>query len=189
MNQQVTIDRASATRLDERLFTVSEFARMIECGAFEDMRVELVDGVLERMSPATGNHAQPHADVNGQLWMAYRGSDFFVAAELAVRTGDLKVRGIDVAVVKNSAPRDAIVDAVDLILAVEVAHSTQTRDLNEKLPEYALAGIPEYWVVDTKARVVHVMRDLADGAYRERRIIPFGTSITPPQTNGEFIVT
>ncbi len=36
---------------------------MVEAGAFEGMKVELIDGELERMNPPMGGHAQAQASV------------------------------------------------------------------------------------------------------------------------------
>jgi Uma2 family endonuclease len=38
-------------------FTTAEFLRMGESGAFDDIKVELVDGELERMNPPQTAHA------------------------------------------------------------------------------------------------------------------------------------
>jgi Uma2 family endonuclease len=189
MNKPATIDVHSAKPFDERHLTVRDIDRMIAHGELADARVELVGGVLERMSPAHGNHGSHHVGIGAKLWHAYQESDYFVASELAVKTGDATVRGVDIAVVRNSAPRDRIITASDIILAVEIADTTLERDLNEKQPEYALAGIPEYWVVDINAATVHVMRDLADGIYREKRAAPFGTDLAPPSSPVTIQVT
>ncbi len=44
-------------------FTTAEFLRMVESGAFEGMKVELIDGELERMNPPMGGHAAAQANV------------------------------------------------------------------------------------------------------------------------------
>jgi Uma2 family endonuclease len=53
----------------------------------------------------------------------------------------------------------AIEGAPDLVLEI-LSPSTRERDLGEKLALYARFGIPEYWVVDPKARsiTVYVLR-------------------------------
>jgi hypothetical protein len=50
-------------------FTADDFSRMLDVGAFSDMpgKIELVDGVIARMSPAQN----PHFSINGSycgLW-------------------------------------------------------------------------------------------------------------------------
>jgi Uma2 family endonuclease len=51
------------------------------------------------------------------------------------------------------------------MLVVEVADSSMMRDREEKLPIYAEAGVPEYWIVDAKTATVLVMTEPAGGRY------------------------
>ena len=51
-------------------------------------------------------------------------------------------------------------------LVVEVAVSSQRRDLLVKAPRYAAAGVPVYLVVDLDARRVIEHTDPRDGVYR-----------------------
>jgi Uma2 family endonuclease len=44
----------------------------------------------------------------------------------------------------------------DVALIVEVADRTYAKDRREKLPRYAAAGIPAYWIVSVKRRRVEV---------------------------------
>jgi Uma2 family endonuclease len=48
-------------------------------------------------------------------------------------------------------------DGADLVMEVVSADDPQ-RDLETKRSEYALAGIPEYWIVDPRARRITVLR-------------------------------
>ena len=45
-------------------FTTAEFLHMAEAGAFDDMKVELVEGELERMNPPQTGHAGRRARVD-----------------------------------------------------------------------------------------------------------------------------
>ncbi len=56
----------------------------------------------------------------------------------------------------------------DLLLVVEVTDSTQNRDKVVKSRLYASAGIPEYWILDLRARKLRVHRDpdATAGAYQ-----------------------
>ncbi|HEV2845197.1 MAG TPA: Uma2 family endonuclease [Thermoanaerobaculia bacterium] len=53
----------------------------------------------------------------------------------------------------------------DLVLEI-LSPSTRRRDLTTKLEAYRDAGIPEYWIVDTKSRSV-VVYVLGEGRYTE----------------------
>jgi Uma2 family endonuclease len=56
--------------------------------------------------------------------------------------------------------------AADVFLLVEVSDTTLSFDLREKLPLYALHGIPEVWIVDVKQAVILVHREPTPGSYR-----------------------
>jgi Uma2 family endonuclease len=64
-------------------------------------------------------------------------------------------------------------------LVVEVAHSSREDDLTDKRGKYAAAGIPEYWVVDVAARVMHVFRAPKAGDYPDPTVYEPGQSIAP----------
>jgi Uma2 family endonuclease len=188
MNQPATIDVHMATPLDERLFTADEFARMIECGAFEDMRVELVRGVLERMSPAHGDHGSINGNLYADLRHVYRGTPVWLAIDLALRIDNSEVRGPDIAVVRENAPKDRLVDAGFAILLVEISKSTLGRDMGDKTLSYGRAGVPEYWVVDLPGRVTHIFTQPFEEGYAKRQDVPFGTDMLAPNANGSVKV-
>lgn len=53
----------------------------------------------------------------------------------------------------------------DLVLVVEVSHTTLRDDLRTKAPLYARAGIPEYWVMDVSGRRLLAHQEPVDGVY------------------------
>ena len=46
----------------------------------------------------------------------------------------------------------------EVVLLIEVADSSLERDLMEKLPRYARAGIPEVWIVNLNDETIEVYR-------------------------------
>lgn len=59
-------------------------------------------------------------------------------------------------------------------LAIEVVSSDDpSRDYKDKRSDYALAGVPEYWIVDPAAEQITVLV-LDGGAYREAQVIRAG---------------
>ena len=73
---------------------------------------------------------------------------------------------------------DGLVPLASVALIVEVADTTLTSDLGRKAHLYALHGIPEYWVADLNARVIHQMWAPEDGHYREVREARFQDEVT-----------
>ena len=84
---------------------------------------------------------------------------------------------------------DCAVGTEVVILVVEVAATTLVRDLNRKRRVYARAGVPEYWVVDVAARVIHQLWSPAADTYAARREIPFGTQIEAATVPGLTVAT
>lgn len=59
-----------------------------------------------------------------------------------------------------------------------MADATLDFDRNEKLPIYAEAGIPEYWIVNLIDREIEVYRHpRADGTYASESIVRAGDNI------------
>lgn len=52
-------------------------------------------------------------------------------------------------------------------LLIEVSDTTLNYDLTVKAGLYARAEIPEYWILDLNARELHILRQPAQGAYRQ----------------------
>jgi Uma2 family endonuclease len=73
-------------------------------------------------------------------------------------------------------PRDALPHGAHLV--VEVAQTSQARDV-AKARDYAVADVPEYWIVDLLARTVIVHRGPLAGAYQEVTTFADGATIKP----------
>ena len=55
----------------------------------------------------------------------------------------------------------------EALLVVEGSDSTYVADLNIKLPIYADAGVPNYWIVDVNSRRVEVYQHPSCGQYSD----------------------
>lgn len=158
-------------------FTAEDFERMMRLGAFADMRVELVAGDLEKMMPALPGHGERNFAVGMQLHQAL-GREFRIGTDIAIRIDSVTIRAADIAVYPADLDTDVLPQGKDIMLAVEIADTTLSRDLGAKVADYARAGVPNYWVVDAKARVVHVMRDPTADGFGVREIVRFGEPLT-----------
>ena len=168
-------------------FTSAEFMRLTEAGAFDFCgKVELIDGMIIKMAPAGMAHATSNFSVAQRLASAY--PQHRIAIDLAIETDDRTLLGIDIAVVNETAPATGPVLGSHVDLAVEIASTTLVKDLAFKAERYAAVGILHYWVVDTEARVVHVMTDPKGGGYGKRRIVRFGEALNAPGTDVEIII-
>jgi Uma2 family endonuclease len=136
-------------------FSPDEYHQLVESGGLdEDTHIELIEGLLVDMSPKTREHERAirwltrllHAEIDHERF------EVFVAAPLTLGGSEPEP---DVAVVDLDAPRPY--HPATAALVVEVAVSSQRRDLRVKPRIYARAGVPLYWVVDLEQRraVVH----------------------------------
>lgn len=161
-------------------FSAREFIRMKEIGAFEGMKVELVEGDIIRMNPPYIGHGAKQAVMIWQLAEAYESVQVVVAGETGVQLDANTIGSFD-AVVFRDAPLDMkLLDPALVILAVEIADTTLDRDLGPKMREYAAAGIPEYWVIDTNKKQIHIMRRPKGDKYGYSKVARFGDEIKPP---------
>ncbi|MBC8141782.1 MAG: Uma2 family endonuclease [Armatimonadetes bacterium] len=69
----------------------------------------------------------------------------------------------------------------DLLLAVEVSDTTQSRDFGGKVETYARAGIAEYWVLELPKRTLTVFRtpDAVAGTWGSRNTLAETQTIAP----------
>ena len=66
------------------------------------------------------------------------------------------------------------------VLIVEISEASLPHDTQRKMPLYARAGIPEYWIFDLRKPGLEVHRDPAGGAYRSRQLLRLTESVSPP---------
>ncbi len=159
-------------------FTTAEFLRMVESGAFEDMKVELIDGELERMNPPMGGHAAAQANVVFHLAQAVGVA--LVLGETGLVIDDSTVVACDAALRRQPIAENRFLTPDDVLLVVEIAQTTQSRDMGLKRMLYAQANIPSYWVIDGIRRVVHVYADPVKGDYSSVHTVRFGAPLAVP---------
>jgi Uma2 family endonuclease len=158
---------------------VSDYHLLEKAGCFDGRaKTELIDGLLYSMSP----QFRPHGYLKDEL--AYRlrraledaASDMHVATEQSVRVTDHSQPQPDI--ILTSEPRgDGAIPIETVALLVEVSATTLEFDLVHKMALYASAGVPEYWVADVVARVIHQHWSPDDGCYSQSRRIAFGAPI------------
>ncbi|MDX2182194.1 MAG: Uma2 family endonuclease [Bryobacteraceae bacterium] len=78
-----------------------------------------------------------------------------------------------------TAYRKRLVEPSDVLLLIEVAHTSVRKDLDIKAPLYARNGIADYWVLDADNMRLIVHRDPAPDGYRSIRILTGEDSIAP----------
>jgi Uma2 family endonuclease len=185
VNEQTRVARAAHAFP----FTADDFLRMMELGAFDDMRAELVRGEIEKMMPAEWTHGELNARLTGLLFPLGRSVGARLGNDVVIRIDETTVRAFDVVVVRPDASPVKILTGPDVLLAVEIAETTHARDLGEKREEYGSVGIPTYWVVDSLKQVTHCFRlDDSGSAYAPALIVPFGQAMEIPGLPGSITI-
>lgn len=137
----------AAETTDARRFTVEEYHRMAENGIFmPDERVELIRGVVRRMSPKNYAHVVAATKLYQRLVTS-------LAGRASVFTEDpLKLLRLDSEpepdILATSSPdiEDYGKESSQPVLVVEVAESSLRYDLDAKAPLYASRTIPlTFW--------------------------------------------
>jgi Uma2 family endonuclease len=148
-------------------FSTAQYLRMIEAGVLgpED-KVELVGGMIVQMSPA----GIPHnsfliniVDLFGPLLGRFK---FGIQATLTVAEGQVFDPDFLLLARRPDSFKTKLPDAPDVKLVIEAAESSLPRDQKIKMPVYANAGIPDYWIADLEQETLIVHRDPQPGGYR-----------------------
>ena len=143
--------------------SVEQFLKMIVAGVFPDeARVELIRGrLIKRMTKYT-----PHnfaVDALAERLRDLVAPGHRVREEKSVDIGQHSRPEPDIAVARG--PRDAYQtrdpQAENLVLVVEVSHSTYRKDRGPMWGLYAEAGVPVYWVVNISQKQIEVYSDPA----------------------------
>ncbi len=140
----------------EFLFDFDQYERMDQAGVFDDVsgHVELIEGKIIHMAPASLDHGEVTINVGAALKNAIRGllspSALKVFAGSTLKLGRYSAPDPDVLVARASAGKYAEADAA--VLVVEVSISSLGNDLTVKSRLYAKSGVPEYWVAEPEAR-------------------------------------
>jgi Uma2 family endonuclease len=176
-----TVTQSSAATVEPWRFTAADYHRMGEAGIFhEDDRVELIEGVILRMSPIGDRHAGRVIVLN-DLFSTRLAGRALVSVQNPLRLTERSEPEPDLVIMRR--PKDAqsvrAPHPHDVLLLIEVADTTLAFDRDTKVPLYAAAGIPEVWLLDLQGDRLRVYREPHEGEYRSITVLTRGDSITP----------
>lgn len=163
-----------------RRFTVDEYHKMVDAGILhEDDRVELLNGEIHNMSPIDAAHASMVKRLN-QYLQQWLGTRAIVSVQDPVALDDYSAPQPDLAILRarDDFYADHHPQPADTLLVIEVANTSAHVDRKEKLPRYAIAGIPEVWIINIKQQVVEQYTQPDGRLYANRKLIKRGVLTT-----------
>lgn len=171
---------ASAIPLSRYRFSMDQFQGMARAGILaENARIELIDGDLIDMAPVGSRHGSVVALLT--RWFVQQGGDVVVWSQSTIDLSPFSAPQPDIAILapQTRAYRDALPDAEDVLLVVEVAESSLRYDRLVKAELYARHGIREFWLMNLPERMLEIHRDPEIGAYRTRSILSGDDTASP----------
>ena len=129
-------------------FTITEYHRLAELQFFsEDDRVELISGEIIQMSPKGTPHSVCETRLERELYKLV-GDRATLRGQQPIVISNNSEPEPDRVIVRNRSDDylSAHPSPEDVLLVIEIADSSLSYDQTVKLPLYAEAGIPDYWI-------------------------------------------
>lgn len=159
-------------------FTLDDVFEMMRIGALDpDAKVELIDGELVEMSPQNSPHMYARHAIGRRL-IRELGDGVYVHIEGTLRLAPRTAPSPDI-FLHAASVRAENVRGPDVLLLIEIADRSLTRDLRAKAGLYARHGVADYWVVDAVGRRIFVHREPTPEGYAEVSEVPTGGAIAP----------
>ena len=171
-----------AVTLARHLIDVDTYHRMIDAGILtEDDQVELINGEIINMSPIGKRHLAAVDRIN-KLLNRKINTQAIVRVQSSIMIPNHSEPEPDIALLKYRDDFYASQHAQpqDVLLIIEVAHTTWNTDYEVKRPLYATAGIAELWLVNVKQHEIEVHRNPARGTYKSIEILQSGDEVRLP---------
>jgi Uma2 family endonuclease len=148
-------------------WTLAEFERLTELGILsEDDRIELIGGELVPMSPKGDRHEVVRAALHNWLRKTLP-AEFDYHGEPGRQADAANYFEPDF-LIGPAGFNPTSIPAPDVLLLIEVAHSSLAFDTTAKAGQYAALGVREYWVVDAVSLATRVHRGPAAAGYAEK---------------------
>ena len=167
-----------------RQLSRAEYDRMAQLGFFQGERLELIHGIVVRMTPIGPQHSEI-VDRLTTLCVGAVGGAARVRIQQPFLATDESEPEPDVAIVP--ARSYATAHPAEALLIIEVAETSLAYDRSTKAPLYAASNVAEYWVIDIGARSVEVFTAPVSGEYTHVRRAGVAEEITPQALPGLLV--
>jgi len=177
--KEQTQQAQTPVQVARRAFSTADYHRMAEAGILgEDDRVELIDGEVRLMSPIGLTHV---VIVNSYVALLSAQADklVIVSVQNPIQLSDKSEPQPDLALwrYREDSYRKAAPTPADVLLVIEVSDSTLAYDRQEKLPRYALAGIPEVWITNVDGETIEHYSEPQGNQYATKQTFKRGQTI------------
>ncbi|MGL5081092.1 MAG: Uma2 family endonuclease [Microcoleaceae cyanobacterium] len=161
---------------DQYLWTLDRYHHAVNAGVFEDQKIELLAGKLIKMSPEGTPHAGAIRDLVDRL-KDQLGKKAIVSDGHPVTLSPTSEPEPDIAVVQplGKEYREHHPYPENIFWIIEFSNASLEKDLSQKRQLYAIARIPEYWVVNLRQKQVHVYRQPENEAFQWEMLFNSGT--------------
>jgi Uma2 family endonuclease len=179
--------RAKQTEPRPLRWTKEQYHKMGEMGLFEGQRVELIEGEIIEMPSMNFPHWKSVVRVRDVLLKIF-GASYVVIDQLPISVVDQSEPEPDLAVIPASLESlEGLPSTVSLV--IEVSDSTLDTDQGRKLRLYARSEIPEYWIIDVKARqlILHRHPEAAHERYNFVQVLNETEKVAPLEAPNEQI--
>ena len=152
---------------------------MCEVGLLDDdKRYELLEGEIIEMLPLGPLHGS-HVDRAATKLICQLANRYHLRCQGNFRLSDISEPLPDIAVLRRSADEYSTIlpKTKDVLLLIEIADSSLAHDRDRKARLYGRAGVPEYWIVDTRGRQVLVFRKPRRTGYGEMKMHAPGSEL------------
>ena len=169
-----------APPVTRKRFTTREYEQIIAAGVIaEDDRVELLEGEIVEMSPIGPSHSACIDRLN-QLLQRMVGDSAIVRVQSPIRLSEYSAPQPDLTLLqpRHDFYASGHPEPEEILLLIEVSESSLSYDRAVKLPLFALAGIPEVWIVALLPQVIEVYRSPGENGYGETQTLRRGDSLS-----------
>jgi Uma2 family endonuclease len=162
----IIVDKDEADPAIHR-FSSEQYLEMIDEGIIDPGdRVELIGGIVVEMAPAGIPHNGFLITILNLFGPILEKYDIAVQGTLSIAEGHLFDPDFMLLHKRRDHYRSKLPEAPDVLLVVEAAESSLSRDRKIKLPSYGAAGIPEFWIADLRRKVIIVCREPDASSYK-----------------------
>lgn len=150
-----------------RRFSTEKYLQMVDSGFLGPSdKVELIAGVVVETSPSGIPHNQFLIQIVDLFAAVLKDCQVAIQATLPLDDGSVFHPDFMLLRRKPEGYKLKYPRPEDVLLVIEAASSSLRRDREIKLPVYAAAGIPEYWITDLEKELVIVHRQPEGSQYQ-----------------------